>query len=465
VESTNSGQVGQAEEGKTPNFPIRLTWKTVGLVVLLFWCAHSLLPYLFRFFITWWYGGTIPFPNTSQPAVQVWASSRNTAKTLEVFHRHAVLIASMVMYFTVARCRGSAERRRARGEVFTGILNLQILASALVAVAVIPATDDANALVIGLLVLAHVAGTASWCLVGFHLCEGRIILPLGGILLPWLFSWVGFLFSMGGNYLQITVGTLVAGQAFSLGWQVITLVRKGSGFELYATGLVPAVRRRALVLLSVGACFWVLTPGFWDLAQTAVNAASSPVVSRKIPRFAEISFTQEGIVVAYIMPLIFFLWKGRAFNRRSRRWAVLVAVFCLFYRFGTNAGMLLINSRSMSTSSLWSGYRWFLVDTPLRTGLWGVFVPLCFLRWWVYGRLLRPLVVTLAVIGVGLIAVLSRPDLYGRTDIEFYLLQVAAALVFTFTLLVPDPVPREDTSTGTDTDLRDPVQGDGTRFR
>jgi hypothetical protein len=87
-----------------------------------------------------------------------------------------------------------------------------------------------------------------------------------------------------------------------------------------------------------------------------------------------------------------------------------------------------------------------MVLVPFRNVLWTVFFPLCLLRWWVYGRFQLPLVATCAVIGVGLIAVLSRPDLYGRTDVGFYVYQGAAALVFALALLNRDPVPRAASS-------------------
>jgi len=490
VESTDAEQVGQAEEVKTRSFPIRLTWWKVGLVVLLFWAGHSVPVYLVRVVvIEWWYGGVMPVPGGTAD-IAAWGAARNVARMLEVFHHHAVLIAAMVMYFTVARREGAAERRRARGEIFTGIINIQILASAAAAAVVIPSARDANHLAVGFYLLAHVAGTAAWCMVAFHLCEGRIFIPLVGILLPPILSMAGaslYSFTGSGDYGRMTGLALIAGAALNLGWQTATLMRFRSGFELYPTGLASAVRRTALVLLPAGACYWVLTPGFWQLTESVVNSFSAPILSRRLPSF--VAGTSRGIEVAaigYLMPLVFLLWKGGAFGRRTRNWIVLLSVMCILYRIGadTVTGWRMQRYFGMATSVMGVAPQlpsWLdaehIILAPLRLIVWRVFIPLCLLRWWVWRRFERPLVVTFGVVAVGLIAVLSRPDLFGGGEVSSYLFHAAAGLVFALTLLISDPVPRGDgdwygltptnrdehRQTPTDTERSDPVpRGDTT---
>lgn len=378
-EPTNN--IGESPEA--PTSPALPSKKDVILVVLFFFLVtfvfHNIrVMLLFRL--------AYDFSQHDENLMALLINSGMAAWYLNFIDGRATLIASVLLYFGVARRGSRRERRLRRGEVITGLVNLHIFLLALVMPFASLFWGEISEVYLGGILVTYVVSTALWCAVGFHLCEGRYLLPLGGILL-WHLSALVFSLTWGGWPLSLSALEYLVGPVLGLVWQVGTLIRAGSGFDLFPTGLWPAIKRCAPVLVPIAACFWLLSeiPGF--LAAGSESFLMTTGISSQLGRSIDLP-------IAYLVPIFFLGWEGTNFEHRSRKLTyVLVGVGILLVLLCLPLAFVVPYTRL--------GWYWFSGFTEMAfvaiLPLSSVFIPLSICRWWVRGGFIRP--VGIAAVG------------------------------------------------------------------
>jgi len=440
------------------NFPIRLTWWKVGLVFLCFWSILPWIPRLVQLFL----GKNAP---VSTEELGRWRQALSTVDRLESIPAFAIYIASIVLYFRVAQTGGATERRRSRGEIFTGILNLQIISFAIASVLVVPSAENLEPGLVMVAIAGRLLVGVVWCLAAFHMCEGRVFRGLVGVCVPLLLSAAlnsrTIVFD---GYLRTVIFAALAGPLLGFWWQVSTLQRSGSGFVLFPTGLWPAIRRTGRVLIPVAGALWFLTPGFREFALTIFGPHLFDS-GRFHPALWRISWTPAVLWTVYLAPLVFLPMKQDVFTRRTRYlvpvWAVLCCLYGALITPLSEAAYYHVTGAGISDISYYLRY---LALNGARVAIWNVFVPLCLLRWWVRGHFLRPLLVVPAAFFVAFGRYVVVPQLTRTPGWIVVVLQAAAMAVVAGTLLIPDVRMRRGdgdwsglTQTNTDADGQAPT--------
>jgi len=366
----------------------------------------------------------------------LFTTSMGLSEAVNIFATRAALIASVLLYFPLVLSGDARRCRHGRGEIFTGMVNLHIAVTALATLLIPRYGGEVSPFFVGVGLLMGVLSTATWCLVGFHLCEGRLFLPIIGMLLvrsivtPLVYLsfqasaplWAQFSYA----------GTLL----LEFGWQLGTLVRAGSGFELFPTGLWPALRRSGRVFLPVAVSFWLLDGRAWRalglLSEMAQRVSRGLTVESEDFKF---------LVLAYLVPLAFLLWRQEEFDRRSRKLIKVVsAVYLGFWIGGSFLGPFFFPRYPMLTLADVSGLPAVLVSAGILT-VWQVYTPLCLFRWWVRDRFWRPLVVTSLAYGLGTVPIMFRwSDAFGSGSLTSLLGLVSGFLVVTAVLFRSAPV-------------------------
>jgi len=435
---------GSAHQGKKPTdgivrLSLQLAPGRMALAAAALWAVQVLPDLIIRPL----FGALFPERSASafdQASWERWAEALRAMRRLYWFNPNGALVAAVLLYFPVALKVDSVGRRIQRGEIFTGILNLQILMSAILLWFVPLSGDPMKAMVAGTYVLSSLVLNAAFCLIGFHLCEGRLFTPLVGFLLFYavnealpriLSGW-----SAGAT---ILVSLCVPGIA-DFAWQLGTLIRRGSGFVPFPTGFLPALKRCAPVVLPVWVCLWLAGPMAFLLMDSDVPVP----LSYPLNMVAIESLGAWSTMTAYFGPLLFLLWRERGFHERSRR---LIAFASAGY-LGWNAANGLISL--VAPWRLFVYLFWPSIDPNdlggfafayLASAHWNIFMPLCLFRWWVYGRFARPLLITVPL------AALALPALAGGSpddkSIGFgqVLSLVLALAVAVLTLYRASPVP------------------------
>jgi hypothetical protein len=342
---------------------VRITFWRVILVVLLLVGAWSSL---------WWTARLTSRYTTDVMNSVGWGTFGTTTSLIEFLnifsmflYSPSVFLASLFLYLPLARHADNAEKYVGRGEFFTGIVNTHILTVAALMVIGWPFAGKVFEGAVALSLLGDVASTGMWVLIGFHLCEGRFFSPLAG----WFLSHV---LLCAGLFLTPLLPSIYffgadKGVAYLVGflWQLGILVRAGSQFRLFPTGLLPALRRCAPVLLPMAFCLWLLS-GNWSgiFFHFQENAGLIPYLSVRIV------VVQVGVFL--LVAPTFLRWKQTGLLHRDR---ILILVISIIY-FAFN---LILH---------W--FRFHQVGSYLVRGIidtfWQVFVPLCLLRIWVRGR-------------------------------------------------------------------------------
>jgi hypothetical protein len=444
------GSDGAAEVGPGPALPSR---RNVILIVLFFF----LVTFGFRVFLTSIiYPMILPYfePREMSPPE---IGSRMAAWVLDFIDSRAALLATVLLYFPVVRSNPPRERRERRGELFTGMVNLHIVVLAVVLTVATQIWSDFNSLYVGFTVLSYVVSTAFWCVVGFHLCEGRYLVPLGGIfILFFLQSSLAMGVYMVG--IRAWAGIIVLAPLLGLIWELWALIRAGSGFELFPTGMLPAIRRCARVFLLSVVTLWLLGGLPWLFAAGVQSF-----------HFFSWSGSQYGFAlelpIAYLVPLFLLDWPAGVMEHRSRKLilllvaaVVILGIFCVpFFHF------FLMYNLSWEFRSMTSGA--YMLNSFLVFPLWTVFVPLSIYRWWVRGRFLRPLIVVGSGICVaGILAALFpwEPGMVAFAYNTGRVLVILLAVPLLF-LRIPPPVDQELQTRGREGNDSEESTPEGTR--
>jgi len=331
------------------------------------------------------------------------SSSGAAAWFLNLVDSRAALLTSVFLYFPVVRRELPGVWREKRGEILTGLVNLHILVLAIALAVAAQFWREISPLYVGSVVLGYIVSTAFWCVIGFHLCEGRYLVPLGGIL-----AWFLLL-----NCFQIAIyvlpvaawgGIIVLAPLLGLTWEVWTLIRAGGGFDLFPTGLWPAMRRCARVFLLSAVTFWLLGDVYWFLAGGPEHFYALSELGSRYGLALELP-------LAYLVPLFLLGWPAGEMERRSRKLTlVLLGVVVL-------ATIVCVPISYLKTY----GLRWYLISllggpfglfSLLLFPFWTVFVPISIFRWWARGVFLRPVLVAASgICFAGSLYLLFEPEL------------------------------------------------------
>jgi len=302
-----------------------------------------------------------------------------------------VVIAVVLLYHPVARKGSAAERQERRGEIFTGVLNLDILLLALTLPMLPLLTADYSPWGVAMVIFTRLMETATACLVGFHVCEGRWLTAIAGYWIASLAggSVAGFapLPELSGHPIHpfpFEFSPIAAGVAASANflWQFWALVSRGRGFELYPTGLLRAVRRTAGVLVPVGLALWVFTGRAW--------LGTEILVIGQVRYAGLFDFFGDGALLGILVPvvIVFMDWPEEVFRSESRKLVLLASAGGYF--------LALVSRRTLLDLGVG--------QCPVFLGLvWMVFVPLCLLRVWSQGRYAAGAILAIiAVVAYGL---------------------------------------------------------------
>lgn len=362
--------------------------------------------------------------------------ARDMTKAADVIEPRAVLIAAILLYFAAARRGKREERLRRRGETLTAMIIFHIVLTAPALLLASAAWGDAKFLSVAIVVLAAILRTASWCLVGFHVCEGRLFIPLVGATFSVLPADTIATFVFAGDssqyYADYYFTVHLAVQAAGFAWQFLTLRDYGEGFAAFPTGMFSALRRCAGVFIPVSLFYWILLSRFGWFIHFLLPDAKWYVGFIAIGRDMS-----EVPLVEYLAAPMFLTWAGKEFNRRSRYLIVAAcAAFCpyIFLR----AGILEHHVLGQSEWQLIRVAAWHMVYGYTITTVWMAFMSLCVLRWWVRGHYWTPVFVGLAGFGVTLAAF---PLGTGETFLNpaTITLQLIAVIIVVVALLLRSP--------------------------
>jgi hypothetical protein len=382
-----------------------LTTKRVAFVILLFWVI-SVIP-LYASHVGVLLRPLLPDPHTVADRSGIdLTPSRHAVEALEIIAPSTVLISAVLLYLPVVLSGTPAERKTRRGEVLTGILNIHILMAACACLlVVVPSRGELIPSYIAVGLFFDLLRTVSWCLIAFHVCEGRLLLPLVGIILsiacvyifwPILF----FVFHIVGIPLP---GTEVS-EILVFIWQAVFLLRAGSGFPMFPTGFLRAVSRCGRVFLPIWIAIWILWGNAWDIARDMNPYSFDHGLAYALGHGMVWGWAVHH-AIAYLVSLFFLTWPGRTFVRRSKTLILILsgAVAVL------NLGLYSVNSFYLGLMAPLD-YSWtpglpywvsYLLQIILGT-MWQVFAFLSLLRWWTRNRMLRPVLVFVGAYLLGL---------------------------------------------------------------
>jgi hypothetical protein len=234
---SENSQDAVAESPESATAPALPSKKDIILIVLFFLLVTFGFENILGSVLSHFLGG---FTEPDEDMMILLSNSGIAGWYLRLFDERAALITSVLLYFGVARRGRRRERWRRRGEIFTGMVNLHVFSLAFAMPFASVFWGEISEVYLGCILVTYVLSTAFWCVVGFHLCEGRYLVPLGG-----LFLWHLFRTALPATWwLTPTPAlglSLLAGPVVGLGWQIGALIRAGSGFDLFPTGLWPAV--------------------------------------------------------------------------------------------------------------------------------------------------------------------------------------------------------------------------------
>lgn len=369
---------------------IRLTPVRIVLVVGL-WVATSLPAYILHSVFG-------PHPPAARSAVPISAASTHQmTQALDVFVGQGTLIAAVLLYFGIARRGNAFERRLRRGEVFTGVINLHIWVIVGACLLIPYSGHDVEPFRLGTSLLKEVLYTGIWCAMAFHLCEGRLFIPIVGFYLANSLYHASEYFVP--SETEHLYGLMCITTGVNLAWQLGTLFRYGGGFDLFPTGLFPAMKRCARVFLPVAFCVWIISGKVWHFFQPLMPEPE------KLPQGLTLLWWGDFLLIAYLTPLALMLWEpGQAFERRSRNLVVVLSVGYFVLAFGE--ALVDIPWVLLSVSQVIRPGSMDILSGPSDTlrllilTFWHVFVPLCLLRWWVRNRFARPLLVAVLAYGI-----------------------------------------------------------------
>jgi hypothetical protein len=429
TEERGSADIMSGKEN-SPRFPIRFTPTRVFLAVL--WLIGLELltkeispPLLYPL-----------LPNRQHEGIggesyRPVKDARAMTEAADVIEPRAVLIAAILLYFAAARRGKREERLRRRGKILTGIIIFHILLTAPALSLASAGWGDAKFLSVAIVVLAAILRTASWCLVAFHVCEGRLFIPLVGAtfsVLPAVtiaeFVFAGDSSRYYADY-YFTVHLVV--QAAGFAWLFLTLRDYGGGFAALPKGIFPTLRRCGGVFLPISLFYWILFGGFASFFHFLLPHAKWCVYFILIGRDMS-----EVPLVEYLAAPAFLTLGGKEFNRRSR--LLIVAACAAFFPYiFLRAGILEHHILGQSEWKLLRGAVGDLVHGYTITTIWMVFLPLCVLRWWVRGRYWTPVFVGLAGFGITLAAFrvgIGTPHDPGTITLQLIALIIVVAALF-----------------------------------
>jgi hypothetical protein len=428
----SEGNGGSQSSGEaTRKLRAKLTERRIALLAaFLFLLWEGVLPFLVYWFGTSGHG--FPTVRLDDTLKQTLATSNRIAAILDLFDPWAALVAGLLLYFPAVRNGSSQQQRAARGEIFTGVLNLHILVVG-VAAALIPLPwRDAHGVYLVVKLTGHIFMTASWCLAAFHLAEGRLLVPIVGPFVGVVASLPMLFLPKGSGIHGFILDEVPVFILANFAWQLGALLRYRSGFDLFPTGFLPALWRCARIFLPVSVCLWITNGNAHRLVLTdwssTVYSALSGVESQP--------FTTA--VIAYLVPLAFLVWKDDQLPRRSRRLTYLL--------FGGYLALNLVRNIVFPYNPNlvgWGVFRHrvvvFYLARLLISPAWQVFVPVVLFWWWVCGRFRRPLVLLVGGYGICLLSLLLDEANFSALTVYPVILSQVVTVVFVFAFLFRHP--------------------------
>jgi hypothetical protein len=273
--------------------------------------------------------------------------------------------------------------------------------------------------------------------VGFHVCEGRLFIPLVGATFSVLPAHTIAFFACSGasseHYAASYFAVHLIIQAAGFSWQFMTLRDHGWGFTLSVREFFPSLRHCARVFLPVSLFYWVLFGGFGEFTGYFIPEEHIQREDYWASLFLylpiELSKTP---LVEYLAVPAFLCWKGKNFSKRSR---LLILGACAIL-----AAFMLVSSGIGALDPVtgrigWQ--RWLHIGKHRAEGIvlrtaWMAFMPLCVLRWWVWGRYWAPVIVGLCGYLLTLAAFPLGGDPFAPVTMSLQLLAVIVVVVVLF---------------------------------
>jgi hypothetical protein len=442
IEDVPSGEQVPRKESTSSR---QLRWKNVALAAVAFWALEA-FPTLQSF------GRLFPWQAPSAlPMIDEETAKALTA--VQIFERRSsflddrvVFVSCVLLCFAIVRGHSWAEKRRRRGEVFTGVFNLYILLLAAACTLTYLPLPQLSANGVAVFMGVRILSAASWCLIGFHVSQGRILLPLVGIFLADVVHVLRapFVAQYDSLWVFYALRWLLPG-ALNFFWQLGSLVHLGEGFVPFPTAFTAGLRRCATVFFPVAVCMFILHELPWVLTDHSIlGGADSPLLMITDMWGGNRRFDAD--VAVYLGPFIFLSLPSGDYDRRSRRiifllfvGGMLLTVHAVFPFFGfipDIPGFIWTHLPWDPLTTL--GVPFFLLECLILTS-WFHFIPMSIFRWWACGRFLRPLAVTTIAALSTLPAFLTQPSVEPGHRAGVFLSQLFVLVIVYFFLFRDSP--------------------------